>query len=724
MPLESIQSVFETENVAEQLTQDERDTLAAKVKDQYEADLQSCRPRIEKLQRIMELAMMTIQNKAYPWNNASNVNYPLIAEAANTIGAILYSEVVRDGEVLKPKVIGSDDGVVQYYNGQIMMDEMGKPVKVGAGDKLARGERVCTLMNWQILEEMPWWERDVDKECHILPIIGTTFKKVYFDPIQKIPVSELLFPDKVIVNNSARDLESATVTQLIELYPQEVMERIRSGYFMDFDFDINGPAPFQLNSTPSLRSSRDAYEYDFRDQNTPHLFLEQHSWFDLDNDGFPEPYVVTVCSNERKVVRIVPRFRLKDIYYNQDKEVKFIRATQYFQVRRFLPAYDGSFYGIGWGELLYPLNLAVNTGINQTIDAATLSNTGGGMLASNIKVRGGDLVLKPGEFKMVDVAAGDLQSGVYMFPRPEPSQTMIAMLSSIIDAAKGLASMRDVLAGETPANIAATTYMGIVDQSMRQFKSIFKRYAKALKDEFKLIYDITSENITKKKYAKVLGIPEEMVNLKADFDEESFQIVPVADISAITSQQRLAQAAFLEKYLGDQFIDGVELRKRIFEMVKVNNFDKLIIIPQAGPPDVAQVLAQAEVMKSENKRAEIELDSYELKGNLEEKRMKSALMEAEIELRKAQALKTVSEIDISKQEFDLKLAAAATNAMAQRIKQDNEAFARAAQESNAKQEQEAQTPEPPETESSSSQAEYNRAAVERADSDSNQPNNS
>jgi chaperonin GroES len=41
------------------------------------------------------------------------------------------------------------------------------------------------------------------------------------------------------------------------------------------------------------------------DEDSPHLFIEQHRRLDLDGDGYAEPYIVTVHLRSSKTVRIV-----------------------------------------------------------------------------------------------------------------------------------------------------------------------------------------------------------------------------------------------------------------------------------------------------------------------------------------------------------------------------------------------------------------------------------
>jgi hypothetical protein len=43
------------------------------------------------------------------------------------------------------------------------------------------------------------------------------------------------------------------------------------------------------------------------------IFLEQHNYFDLDNDGYPEPYIAVVHKATNKLIKLVKRFNEKDV---------------------------------------------------------------------------------------------------------------------------------------------------------------------------------------------------------------------------------------------------------------------------------------------------------------------------------------------------------------------------------------------------------------------------
>jgi chaperonin GroES len=99
-----------------------------------------------------------------------------------------------------------------------------------------------------------------------------------------------------------------------------------------------------------------------------------------------------------------------------------------------MPSIDGGFYGMGFGSLLMSNNSAINTIINQLIDAGTLNNRQNGFLGRGLKLGSGKgIQLKSGEWKPVVATGDDLRKNVFPMPIREPSQTLFALLGLLID---------------------------------------------------------------------------------------------------------------------------------------------------------------------------------------------------------------------------------------------------------------------------------------------------
>ena len=265
-----IEKILESRNIAEDLDEHQLIKIGNQVSTGYNSDLESRRPWEEDLKNWTELALQVSSSKTFPWPNAANIKFPLLATAAMQFAARAYPTLVpSNGKLVKCRVIGSDPD----------------------GQKSARAQRVSTHMSYQIMDQMSDWEEDMDKLLISLPIAGTCFKKTYWDASKQRNCSKLVLPKALVVNYDCRNIEDAErITEVIHLTKRSVKERQNQGVFLDVD--LGDPQGDPDNKTTSVNQAFQRAGDD--DETTPYVFLEQHTYLDLDDDGYPEPYIITV----------------------------------------------------------------------------------------------------------------------------------------------------------------------------------------------------------------------------------------------------------------------------------------------------------------------------------------------------------------------------------------------------------------------------------------------
>lgn len=648
----NLKKLLKANNIVDLLDDDEQTKVANQVTEQFNADKESRSDKIDRLNDIVKLAMSIADDKSFPWPNASNTIYPLISTAIIDFGAKCSPEIMRDDSIVKAKIIGKDDGEVMYSDdGEEMINpETELPFLENVSAKQKRGDRVSTLINFQLSEEITNWQENTDKLLTSVAAVGMMFKKTYRSA-GKIK-SEIIYPDKLIVHDKTTDFDCAPITHIIELYENQIQEKIRRGDFVEFNYDENVSDSTATVLTADLSNAQDNHAGENVGSGL-HIFLEQCCWLDLDDDGFLEPYVATIHAQSNAVVKIVPRFEEKDIE-REGKKIIAIKANNPYTPYPFIPSPDGSFYAIGLGHLLFNINKSINSSINQLTDAGTLQTTGGGFIAKTLKIRGGSFKMKPNEYKMVDSMGGSIRDSIVPLPTPEPSQTLFALLGFLAQSGKELGSLRDMLNGENAANVQATTMMALVEQGITQFKSIYKRVYRSLKSEFKIIYDINSKHLDNEKYAEVLDEPTGSVDVKADFSLKGFDIVPVADVASVTNTQRMAKANFLMQFLNDPFVDQMLLRQRILAAFNIENYQELITTPPEGQPDVGTVLAQAEMTKAENRMKEVQIKAIEVAASIERNKYDNEQTVANIKKTESEALKNIADVMDKEKQTQLK----------------------------------------------------------------------
>lgn len=506
-----LQKILESSNLAADLSDDKLIEIGKDVVSGYETDLDSRKPWEKDLKNWTELALQVASDKTYPWPNAANIKYPLLATAAMQFAARAYPTLIpSNGKVVKCKVIGSDP----------------------TGEKTMRAFRVSTHMSYQVMEQMDGWEEDMDKLLIALPISGTCFKKTYWDSSKQQNCSKLVLPKSLVVNYWTRCLEDAErITEVFYLSKRKVKERQNLSIFIDVELG-DPQTPADDVTTSINRSFQLANDFD---ETTPYTILEQHTYLDLDEDGYAEPYVVTVEAESNKVLRIVPRFSEADVLMDDKQNVVSIEATQYYTKYGFIPNPDGGFYDIGFGRLLGPLNNSANTIINQLVDAGSLSNLQAGFIGKGLRIKMGETRFQPGEWKAVNAVGDDLKKQIFPLPVREPSQVLFNLLDLLLKSGKELASVAEIFVGKMPGqNTPATTTMASIEQGMKVFTAVYKRVYRSLTSEFRKIYKLNQQYMNPEEYISILDNPIPQEDYKGPEDD----IIPGADPSAVSSQEK------------------------------------------------------------------------------------------------------------------------------------------------------------------------------------------
>lgn len=549
MKIKQLQDFINSKNIAESLDKDVLSKIGAKVVREYKIDIES-RTDIDKINReAMKLAKQTYEKKTFPWPGAANIKYPLITVAAIQFASRSLPELVPDDKIVNFKITGDD----------------------ADKSKEERSERVSAYMDFQLTEEIDGWLDSTDRLLHNLPIIGTSFKKVYYDGLHKKVASLFLTYDDFVVNIKAKNLKSARrKSHKIYKYENDVVERVNAGLWSDINLGV---------ATGRDDNNDDGTDSNLEGDDAPHLFIEQHRWIDLDNDGYEEPYIVTVHKNTRTVVRIIAGYDVDGVIMEDGKPVR-IEQLQFFVKYPFIPNPDGGFYDIGFGTLLYPINRSINTVINQLLDGGTLANTGGGFLARGIQIGSGNVKFKPGEWKVTNTMGQDLKSGILPLPIKEPSQVLFSLLGLLISAGKDISSVQDAMSGQKPGeNVSAATVTALIEQGLKVFSGIYKRIYRSMGEELDIIYMLNSKYLDDKKYFNVV---DREIN-KDDFETKSFDLRPSADPQFSLDVQRVGKAESLLKISGRPGLDEDGITANYLKAIKAP--DTLLIPKEERPED-------------------------------------------------------------------------------------------------------------------------------------------
>jgi chaperonin GroES len=584
-----IKELKSSNNIAELLDEQQLAEIGQQVYKGYEIDEASRTDWKQTIDQAMDIAKQVMSKKSFPWENASNIKFPLIARASIDYASRTMPEIIQNGKVVKAVSIGSDKD----------------------GKKDARANRVSRFMSYQLIEQSMGWEDGTDMLIQVLPILGTVFKKTYYDEVEKYNCSEMCVPDKIVVNYDTQSLEKAQrVTHLITLYSNDIVSRQRSKLFIDCDVDL-------------------LEGLDASDPDSGKEFLEQHTFLDLDEDGYKEPYIITIHKQSKKVFRIVNRF--KKIHTSPDKKIIKIDPVQYFTDFHFIRSPDGGFYSMGFGSLLLPINKAINTLINQLIDSGTLNNMQGGLIGRGLRMKNGTIRFKMGEWQVLDAASGDdLRKNIFPWPTKEPSPTLFQLLSLLMQVGNDLSSTTDVLSGKSPAqNVASGTISQLVEQGTKVFVAINKRLYRSLKKEYRKLFELNSKYLTQEEYAAVMD--DELADVKTDFDLVGIDVTPVADPTVSTDTQRVAKAGAFQ---GLRTADPREADKLLLQAMQLDEDVIAKLLPERDPnapppPEAQKVMAEIARLQAEIANISAQATLAAEKNAIEKAKLQQDLQESD-----------------------------------------------------------------------------------------------
>lgn len=535
-------------NLAEYIDEDYLRMLAADLEARYEEDKSSRSDWLTRFTEGLNELGFTDEEKSEPFEGASGVFHPLLAEAAAQFQAQAYKELLpADGPV----------SIKQYGH-----TDKNNPQAVNLSEQAAR---VKEFMNYQITEVMEEFDPELDQMLFYLPLSGSSFKKVYYDGALGRAVSQYCTAEDVIVNYGATSLKNAQrVTHKFNMSVNDLRREQLFGFYRDIE--LNDPQTQtvdeveskldELYGTSNSGSNSDEYE-----------FHEMHTDIDLQGFEHPEglmlPYIVTTCSDTGDILSIRrnwvegdPRFKARD----------------YFIHYKFLPGLG--FYGFGFIHMIGGLASSATSILRQLIDAGTFSNLPGGFKMRGVRVN--EDPVSPGEWRDIDIPNDNINNALMPLPYKEPSGVLFQLLGFIVESGRRFASIADTTISESGSqqNPVGTT-MALIERGAKVMSSVHKRLHNAQKREFKALAKVFGEYLPPEYPYSVGGIPKTIK--QQDFGPE-VDVVPVSDPNIFSASQRvsLAQMQLQMAQSNPELHDLREAYRRMYIALEVKDPEGLL----------------------------------------------------------------------------------------------------------------------------------------------------
>jgi len=533
------------QNLAEVISEDELQSIAADLIDDYEDDVSSRKDWMQTYVDGLELLGMKIEERSEPWEGACGVYHPLLSEALVKFQSETIMETFPAAGPVKTKIIGKETPA-----------------------KKESAERVRDDMNYELTEVMVEYRPEHERMLWGMGLSGNGFKKVYFDPSLDRQASIYVPAEDVVVPYGASNMETAPrVTHVMRKTKNELRKLMVAGFYRDIDLPDPNNVLDDVEKKIAERMGFRATTDDRYKLLEIQVYLDLPGYEDKDEDGKETgiglPYIITIEKTSQEILSIRRNWHPEDSF--KQKRTHFVHYP-------YIPGFG--FYAFGLIHLIGAFAKSGTSIIRQLVDAGTLSNLPGGLKTKGMRVKGDDTPIAPGEFRDVDVASGTIRDNILPLPYKEPSQVLLTLMNQIVEEGRRFASAADLKVSDMSANSPVGTTLAILERSLKVMSAVQARIHYAMKQELKLLKDIIRD-YTPDEYDYE---PEEGGRRAKKSDYDKVDVIPVSDPNSSTMAQKVVQyqAVMQMAAATPQVYDMVELNRQMLDVLGIKNIGKLV----------------------------------------------------------------------------------------------------------------------------------------------------
>ena len=534
-------------NLAEYLDEGYLSSISGDLIDDFGKDQRDRRDWIETYVQGLKLLGLKYEERTEPWQGACGVFHPMLTESVVRFQAEGIMETFPAAGPVKTSIIGKE-----------------------TKENIEASHRVQTDMNYQLTEVMREYRPEHERLLWSLPITGSAFKKVYYDPNKERQASVFIPAEDIVVPYGASDLDNAErITHVMRKSENEIIMLQEVGFYRDVDL---GEPSNELDDIEKQKAEENGIT---AIQDDRFRILEMHVNLDLkgyehknkqgEMTGIALPYVVTIEKGSMEVLSIRRN-------WHEDDELH--QKRQHFVHYQYIPGFG--FYGYGLIHLIGGYAKSATMLIRQLVDAGTLSNLPGGLKSRGLRIKGDDTPIQPGEFRDVDVPSGSIRDNILPLPYKEPSQVLFALFQNIVEEGRAFASSGDMNVSDMSAQAPVGTTLALLERTLKVMGAVQSRMHFSMKQEFKLLKEIIAEDAPSDYEYE----PESGDRRAKRSDYELVDVIPVSDPNAATMAQKIVQyqAVLQLAQSAPQIYNMPLLHRQMIEVLGVKNANKLVPI--------------------------------------------------------------------------------------------------------------------------------------------------
>lgn len=552
-PAEEGNSEEFNDNLVDYMDDSELESLASELVSDFTKDIGDRKDWIQTYIDGLKLLGLKYEERTEPWNGACGVFHPMLTESVVRFQSEAIMETFPAMGPVKTQIVGAVDKMIEEAANRVRED-----------------------MNYQLTEVMQEYRPEHEKLLWSLPLAGSAFKKVYYDPSKGRQVAVFVPAEDIVVPYGASNLETAErVTHVMRRTENEVRKLQKAGFYADIDL---GEPSYELDDIEKQKAQEQgmtAIQDDrFRIlEMSVNLDLKGYEHTDEDGEktGIALPYIVTIEKGTSKILAI------RRNWYEEDE---LHMKRHHFVHYQYIPGFG--FYGYGLIHLIGGYAKSATMLQRQLIDAGTLSNLPGGLKSRGLRLKGDDTPIAPGEFRDVDVPSGSIRDNILPLPYKEPSQVLFALLQNIIQEGKSFASSGDMNVSDMSSQAPVGTTLALLERTLKVMTAVQARLHFAMKQEFKLLKAIIAD-YTPDDYAYE---PEEGGRNIKKSDYDKVDVIPVSDPNAATMAQKIVQyqAVLQLAAQAPQLYNLPLLHRQMIEVLGIKNAAKLVPVEDDEKP--------------------------------------------------------------------------------------------------------------------------------------------
>jgi len=545
MPQEETAEEFDA-NLADYITDSALATLASELVSDFDKDQNDRKEWIQTYVDGLKLLGLKYEDRTEPWAGACGVFHPMLTESVVRFQSEGIMETFPASGPVKTQIIGKD-----------------------TPEKEEAAARVRDDMNYQLTDVMQEYRPEHEKMLWSLPLAGSAFKKVYYDPSRGRQVSIFVPAEDIVVPYGASDLSTAPrVTHVMRKTENELVKLMAAGFYSDV---LLGEPSTELDDVERQKAKEQGFAAIQDDRYRVlemQVDLDLPGYEDLDKEGEPTgialPYIVTLEKGTSTILAI-----RRNWYEDDELHTKREHLIHY----QYIPSGFG-FYGFGLIHLIGGYAKSATMLIRQLVDAGTLSNLPGGLKSRGLRLKGDDTPIQPGEFRDVDVPSGSIRDNILPLPYKEPSQVLFALFQNIVQEGRQFASSGDMNVSDMSAQAPVGTTLALLERQLKVMGAVQARMHYSMRQEFKLLKNIIAD-YTPEEYNYD---PEEGDRKAKKADYSTVEVIPVSDPNAATMAQKIVQyqAALQLAQTAPQLYDMPLLHRQMIEVLGIKNATKLI----------------------------------------------------------------------------------------------------------------------------------------------------